>query len=218
MNPFSPQQLAQLQAMFAQQNHQVMQASLQQAQGAAAQVMQQIGPNMLATLTPPNTERRLLNGIPYEEVPVKDPIPWMPVAENIAWGLNDRVITFTNQTINVEAVGSLGFDLTSNIYALTAAVRTTDGNDISGSYGSVLDLFRVQFELSQGRKWQTANAMGSALLGTAQRPRFLGRPGWRFNNGARLLVNFTPLRSNIQVDIVLWAIEFTGPGNLSMVP
>ncbi len=179
---------------------------------------QMVGPDMLATLTPPDTERRILSGVPYEEVPIAQPVPWLPVAKDIAWGLNDRVVTFTDSNINVEAITNLGFDIPSVVYALTASVRSTNGTPLPGTLGNVRDAFRIQFELSQGRKWQTSNAMGSAILGSAERPRMLGRPGWRFNNGATMLVKVTPLIGNLQIDIVLWTLEMTGPGNIATMP
>ncbi len=195
------------------QEMQALQQLMHRAQGAG-QVTPQPGPGMTATLTPPDTNRRIWEGTEFEEVPVAMPMPWLPIASDIAWGLNDRVQTFTNLAANAESIQRLNFDIPSAVFALTAAVRRTDGNAINGDFGNVLDTFRVQFTLSQGRQWQTNNAMGSAIVGTAQRPRWLGRPCWRFNNGAVLQVRLTPLIANLQVDIVVWALETTGASNI----
>lgn len=201
--PFTPDQLKQL-------------AAANEAAHQAGQLTQVLGPHMLASLNPPDTDQRILAGVPFKEIPLADPMPWMPCGTDIAWGLNDRVLTFTNQAINVEVPQQIGFDLPSVTYALTAAVRTTDGNAIPGTFGNVLDTFRIQFVWSgSNRRWQTIAALGSTVLGSGSWPRLLGRPGWRFTKGSNLIVNFTPLVANLQVDIVLWVVETSGPGNLS---
>lgn len=199
-SPLTPQEQAWLQMLT------------HRAQANGQQIV--VGPDMRATLTPPSTERRILAGVPYEETPVAEPVPWLPISTDIAWGLNDRVSTFTNQTINAEATNNLGFDIPSVVYAITAAVRDTAGNSISGAFGNVLDTFRIQFGLTNGRNWQTANTMGSTICGTAERPRFLGRSCWRLNNGAVLQCRVTPLVANLQIDIVLWCVETTGGSNI----
>ena len=176
----------------------------------------------VAALEVPDTESRIVQGVPYQEVPVAEPMPWMPVANDIAWGLNDRTTTFTGATANVETPNTMGFDLPSVVYAITATVRQStfepQGNFFNfwegNGFASPLDTFRVQFGLSQGRNWQTTNAPGSTICGSAERPRFLGRSAWRLGEGAVLLVKVTPLLANLNIDIVLWAVEFTGGSNI----
>jgi hypothetical protein len=197
--PLTPQELADLQRNL--------------ARGVAARQVAP-GPMMLATLTPDSTEQRIYGGIPHEEVPVFEPMPWLPTAPGVAWGLNDRVTTLTNGTINVQAWTPMGFDFPSAIYAITAAVRTTDGSQISAAFGTVLDVFDIQFRLAQGRLWQTSAALGSSVCGTGERPRKLGRPCWRFNNGAVLRIGITPFLANLRIDIVCYTLETYGGSNI----
>lgn len=189
---------------------------LQQLANAAQQTGQLravLGDSLIATLAPPNTEQRIVRGVPFEEVPVAAPVPWLPVSPMISWGLNDRVVTRTDGTAATEYIDNMGFDLPCVAYAISAAVRSTSGAiSTTVTSSDALNLFRIQFELTNGRKWQTANVMGGAICGSAAQPRFLGRPGWRFEPGANMLVKITPLVANIQVDVVLWCIET--PGNI----
>ena len=174
-----------------------------------------VNSGMMATLTPPSTERRIQDEVPFEEVPVKDPMPWLPVTPgDIAWSVNDRVLTLTNGAINTQAVQRLGFDTPSAVYAITAAVRTTDGAAIPGSFGSVLDTFQIQFRMTNPRLWQTNPVSGSTVCGTAERPRFLGRPCWRMNTGSVLIANITPLMANLNVDLNIWVLETIGCTNI----
>ena len=176
----------------------------------------------IAALETPDTATRLVQGVPYQEVPVAEPMPWMPVSNDIAWGLNDRTTRFTAPTANVESQNTMGFDLPSVVYAITATVRQTTfvpaGNTFnfweSQGFASPLDTFQIQFALSQGRTWQTTNAPASTICGSAERPRFLGRTGWRFGQGAVLVVKITPLLANLTIDVVLWAVEEVGGSNI----
>jgi len=169
-----------------------------------------------ATINPVTGADQLMRmGIPFEEVPVFEPIPWLPVAKDIAWGLSDRVVTLTNGVINTQVSTPLGFDFYTVAYALSAAVRNTAGNALPGSFGSPLDSFRVQFVTTGNYNFQTADAMGSALVGTAAFPRKLGRCCWRFNGGAQLRVLITPLMANLQVDVIVWTVQTTIGSNIA---
>ena len=199
--PYSAAEIAQLQS------------ALQHAQ-ASGQLETVIGPNMLATLNPPTDDTRIKNGVPYREMQVYYPEPWMPVASDIAYSPNDRVVQVLNQTANTEVIERLGFDVPTVVYATVSAVRSTSG-DLPATVGNERDLFRVQFELTNGRKWQTSNSLGSTVTGTAERPRLLGRTGWRFDMGTVLLVKVTPLVANLDINVVLYTIETPGATNIA---
>lgn len=201
MSRFSDAQVAQLQQ------------AIQHAQ-STGQLAEVIGPNMLATLNPPTDDTRIKNGVPYREMQVYYPEPWMPVATDIAYSPNDRVVQLLNGTANTEAIERLGFDVPTVVYATVSSVRSTNAN-LPTTVQDARDLFRVQFELTNGRKWQTNPALGTAVTGTAERPRLLGRTGWRFDMGTVLQVKITPLIADLEINIVLYTIETPGATNIA---
>jgi hypothetical protein len=175
----------------------------------------QLGPAMRAGLE--QTGRAtVVGGIPFVAMHVAEPAPLLPT-EGFTPGLNDRVISLVNGTAGTTALPTIAFDLDSAIYALTAAVYDTDGNAFPPTnFANALDTFTVQFKLAQGRQYQDNAALGSAVLGDAKYPRYLGMPAWRFPGGTVLQVLLTPLVANLRIDLTLWAIELTPmSGNFS---
>jgi len=169
---------------------------------------------LLATVSPPDNATRHYNNIPFRETDVVKPKPWMAVDPNIGYLLNDRIVSLNNPAINVENITRLGFDVPSSVYALVAtAIDTTGAGFPVGQ--DARDFFQIQFELSNGQRWQTLPALGSTVTGPAQFPRLLGRPAWQLNNGAVLLARITPLRANLRIDVNLWTIEQPGPTNIA---
>lgn len=177
-----------------------------------------ITPTMRASLTPPSNDQRILGGVPFEEVPVKDPVPYLPVANDIAWTLTDLAINVTNVASGTATPVTVSWDMPASVYAITASVRTTDGGAFPSGIRTALDLFRIQFESANIRKFITAPVLGSTVCGTAERPRFLGRPCWKFNNGSTLQTTITPLANNLEINVVLWSILTPGPTNIAFMP
>lgn len=191
---------------------------LEAAQAAAVRLLeleQRLGPNMRAALEA-NSGLQIVQGQAYQEVPMKDPTPWLPVGPDIAWGLNDRVITVTG-TANTVDTQPLAFDLPSAVYALTAAVRSTAAAAVPATgYANQLDMFKVQVKTSNGRLFQTNPIKGSAVFGDGSWPRYLGRACWRFNPGAQIQVLTTPLAANLEIDLCFWCVEITVGTNIAM--
>lgn len=191
---------------------------MEAAQQAAARLLaleQQLGPNMRAALET-TSGLSIVQGQAYQEVPMKDPMPWLPVGSDIAWGLNDRVITVSG-TANTVDTQPLAFDLPCAVYALTAAVRSTAAAAVPATgYANALDMFKVQVKTSNGRLFQTNPVKGSAIFGTGSWPRWLGRSCWRFNPGAQIQVLTTPLANNLEIDLVFWCVEITVGTNVAM--
>lgn len=218
----NPQELAQFQRLQSKAQQvgltPIEAMQFQQLQNKFA-VMQLQGGQGVATLNPPNDGSRVgPGGVTYEEVPMAEPRPWMPIDTNIAWMLNDRVVSLTAGTINVEQPINISFDLDTRVYALTASCYSTAGAAVPATgFPDSLSMFRVQFKMAQGRQFQTTSAPGITVLGTGQRPRYLGRPAWRFQGGSTLVVNVTPLAANLQIDIVLYAVEIASGNNISQI-
>lgn len=169
---------------------------------------QKLGPAMQAQLD--NTGQAVVTGgIPFVAFHVAEPAPLLPV-KGFTQGLNDRVISITNQQAGQQKIEPINFDLDSAVYAITAAVyKTTLQTFPPTGFANSLDTFTLQFKLAQGRQYQTSPALGSAVCGDAKFPRYLGMPAWRFPTGTVLNALVTPLVADLRIDITLWAVELT---------
>lgn len=207
-SPLNPQEWAQYQYL------------LQRAREAGQDPSQVAlpGPGMAATLNPPTSTQRLINGVPFDMVRLGDPLAWLPFSPSIAWLSLDYTANITNQTANASTPVRLGFDTPTVIYKIGAAVRDTSGAAIGGQFGDVLDTFLIQCVLTgSGRLFQTTPTSGSAICGTAQRPRVLDFP-WRLEPGANLSVNLTPLIANLYVDVTFYTVQLPGATNITAMP
>lgn len=169
---------------------------------------------MLATLNPPDNGTRYFGGVPFRETPIKDPKPWLAVDQNIGYMLNDRISTISGVAANTQTIVRQGFDVPSAVFALTGTAIDTTGAALPVGLDP-LDTFTVQFVLTNGQRWQTVAGLGSTILGTAQRPRYLGGPCWILNNGAVMQVIITPLRANLRIDVNMMVVEQPGPTNIA---
>lgn len=189
-------------------------AQLQAARALLAEmsaIEQRLGPQMRATLSVDGP--MVIDGIPFVGIDAATPRPLVPMEGNTL-GLNDRLFSLVNGTANTQVPVPLSFDLNTCAYAITAAVYDTDMDATfpPNGFANALDTFTVQFRLAQGRQYQTAPILGSAVIGDAKFPRFLGMPAWRLPSGTTLQALITPLMSNIRIDINLWCIEMTPYG------
>lgn len=177
------------------------------AQKANAAVEAKLGPDMLAKLA--STDTQIVEGVPWRRFDVAAPAPLIPI-KGYTMGLNDRILSFTGASTQTQIL-PLSFDLDSYCYAWTAAVYSTDSDATfpPANFANALDTFTIQFRLAQGRQYQTEPVLGSAVLGDAKFPRYLGLPTIRFPRGTVLQVIVTPLVENLRVDIDLWCIELT---------
>ena len=72
------------------------------------------------------------------------------------------------------------------------------------------------FEFFRNNLLDIDGGMGGALLGTAQRPAYLGGRGWQFDNGNPLTIIVTPAAANLLIDVSVMFVEFLGPQNYNV--
>ena len=161
-----------------------------------------------ALLDPPSMMQRAKNGVYYARQPVFEPRPWLAVDPGVGSQPRRYVTGITGEPANTEVISTIQIDIPGCIYALTGAAYDTVGNTSAG-----LDQFLVRFEHSTGDRLDTIEALGSALLGTAQFPALIGGVGWNFDRGSTIRVGITPLVANLRIDVVCWMIEQRGPMN-----
>jgi hypothetical protein len=147
---------------------------------------------------------------------VADPRPLIPVSANgdIAMMFFTRTARFANIGAGIPTPVQLGFDTPAAVYARTAGLRTANGTALTVSYANPLDLFDVIFtRQASGNLLDVTSGMGSTLLGTAERPAYIGGRGWQFDNGNSLTITVTPSIAGLIIDITVWYITFVGPQN-----
>lgn len=166
-----------------------------------------------ALLEPPSTQLRAQQGVYFyrPHVPVDRPRPWFPADPNIGRQVRRVVRNFSGLTAGTEVPQNIQVDTPATVYALTGAAFNTAAGLSAG-----LDSFRVRFEYITGDRLDTVSGLGSALLGTAAFPAFIGDVGWSFDRGSAIRVFVTPLIANLAIDIAVWWIEVRGPVNFSM--
>jgi hypothetical protein len=170
--------------------------------------------DVLATLNPGNGMSRWMQGIPFVQTPVYEPMPWLAVDDHIGTEILDQVVSLTTPTANQVSSTVISFDVPSTVYAITAGCYDTAGA-FDTNFTNSLDAFRIQCRTTNGQLFQTAAALGSSVCGTAERPRKLGGACWRFNTGGSLVVDITPLVSDLAIDVTFWTIRQPGPTNLT---
>lgn len=178
----------------------------------------------IAAMELPDTETRMVGQVPYQEVPIADPQPWLAVANDTAWMLSDRTIQFIGggATANTEVQGNFSWMYDTAVYALVGTVRDTNFTPAANQsvwwerhgLADPLDAFLVQFTTTSNRNWQTAPVPASMVLGDARRPRFLGRPCWRMPGGSSLIVKVTPLFNNLTITLGTWVVETVSGSNI----
>jgi len=145
------------------------------------------------------------------------PTPTLPKSRYIGEQFRRYVTNFNAMVLNVETVLQVNFDRPSYCLALSGAAYDNTGAALPVGLDS-LDTFRVRFEHATGDRLDTAAGLGSALVGPGRDPAFISGPAWFFDNGSVCRIGVTPLRNNLDVDIVMWAIETPGPTNLTGGP
>lgn len=102
----------------------------------------------------------------------------------------------------------------SVVFNVTGAAVDTTGTALPVGLAS-LDTFTIEIVMSNNDKKMTAAALGSTVVGTAQRPRQVGPTGWMADMGQSFNLTITPLRANLRIDIVLTAACIYGPASFS---
>lgn len=156
-------------------------------------------------------------GNPFQRTPLAEVWSLIPVGTNLALQPRVRPITFDVDD-NGAVVGrnniNLQFSRPSVLFQMTAsAVATGQGAAIAGD---PRDTFRIQMQRSNGQEELiNAPALGSTVLGSAERPFKVAPNGWTFDRGESLIVTITPLRADLSIDITLTVAEITGPANFT---
>jgi len=173
-----------------------------------AAVEARIGSDMLARLQA-DTSTTIINGETWARFDVAAPAPLLPT-KGFTMGINDRTFSLVGGVSGTQRILPISFDLSSVIYAWTAAAYNTAGATFPAvGFANALDTFTAQFKLSQGRQYQTEPTLGSAIFGDAKRPRYLGMPCMRMPPGTLLQLLLTPLSANLRIDVTLYCIELT---------
>lgn len=170
-----------------------------------------------ASINPPQLQNMAQSSqVMWEKSQVFYPTPLLPNAPNLVVQPRDIVIRLTNGTVNTEVPTNLQVDIPGCIYAITGTARTTDNAALPvGRTANQCFLFRVVRNV--GDQLQTAACLGEAVVGTAEKPRLLGGPGYTFDRGASLRCLLTPLVANLDITINFWILEYRGPTNIQSV-
>ena len=121
----------------------------------------------------------------------------------------------TADTDNVTGVSTerkINFTVPVIGYALSASVRISDGSGFPVGW-SPLDTFDFKLSTQGGEAITVDRRMGGNVLGTAQRPGFLGGAGWVWNVGTVAIVELVPQLAlpagvTLGIDITMHCIEF----------
>lgn len=160
-----------------------------------------------ASMNPPDFRQVYGQGIvPFD---MSIPQPGVPVDPNVAVQTRNYVQNFTFSSLTPQ-IAAVQVDVPLIVYRRTGAAYVTGGNWIPQSFGNSLDMFTIQTQHSTGDYLDVAPALGSALVGTAQRPAWLEGPAWRWDRGGSIRTTITPLVATLYVSIVWGCLELRG--------
>ena len=115
-----------------------------------------------------------------------------------------------NQTVNLEQITTVQFDIPVRLIAINGACFNTN-TGVSGD----LNQFLFRLEYTTGDKLHTAARLASTVVGTAAIPGEIGGAGYTIDQGASVILGITPLVANLRIDITLVCLEMRGPRNLT---
>ena len=150
-------------------------------------------------------------GMQWSIESVADPRPLIPVAPDgtVAQVFRTRTIRFSGGAAGVAQVDTLQFDSPSAVFARFGSAFDT-GNNLPVD----LSFFDVQFTRgSTGDNLDVDPSSAANLLGTAQRPAYIGGRAWMFDNGNSVQINVRPRIPDLDIDITVWYVSFPGPDN-----
>lgn len=151
---------------------------------------------------------------PWVREQVYWPTPYFPQHPNLGRQVRDYVRNFTIANSGSTSTQTVQIDIPGCIYALSGAIIRSDGSGFPVGWKS-LDAVSVQFVYNNGEQLQTLAGLGSAILGSAERPRMLGGPAWTFDRGAQITCTLTSNLANLQISVACWVMEIRGPTNIS---
>lgn len=190
-------------------------AALTQFQDAAPGA----GGQMVADLNPPSIREYIADGMTWHQREVHEPTPLVPDRnQGVALVTLDRPTRLTDGTADIVSTNNVSFTNPTIVYGGSAAVRSTQGGDVpAAGYANERDMFEIQIQYTNNTPWLAQAAMGSTVLGTAERPRIWGGNAFVVEQGQTLRVLITPFESNLQIDVVLWTLELQGPANFRVM-
>ncbi len=152
---------------------------------------------------------------PWMRVPIWPPQLLLSTNKQVGHQTRDYGTGILNIAANTSTPRSISFDIPALIFQFNAAVVDTAGGPLPAGTDP-LDTLTIGIEHSHGEQLLAGGArLGSAVCGSAARPRFVGGNGWVFNAGSTMIVTLTPLRPNLRIDVVVQVIEERGPTNLT---
>lgn len=116
-----------------------------------------------------------------------------------------------------ESIRTVQFDIPCRLIAFTGAAFNTSA---AGGYALPVgvgprDCWLFRAEYTTGDKLHVTQRLASSVVGTMERPGELGGTGWTIDQGASLVLGFTPLLPNLRIDLTLVCLEMRGPRNYS---
>lgn len=178
-------------------------------------------PGVSASLQPPDSQLAVDPTVRWMRLPLSEPAPWIPYNDQNTIGTFTRIYAVnvtspTDVAAGTEAIKTIQVDIPGAVCELMGSARTTDGSDFPVG-ASPRDMFLVRFDHSQGDKLTTQAAIGTAVVGTAERPKKVIGNGWKFGRGSTILLGITPLVTNLRVDITITYVEFRAGANFGQL-
>lgn len=119
-----------------------------------------------------------------------------------------------NEQANAQVSRIIRFNYPVRIVAFYGAgllITTDDSGNVTfaypGSTGNLTNTFKVQFQDDQDDLVNTEAAVGTVIVGNAERPGQLGGPGWSVNAGGAMQILVTPYADNMRIHVGFLVIE-----------
>jgi hypothetical protein len=178
-------------------------------------------PGVASSINPPDSQLSVNPGVQWKQVPMGEPCPWVPFNQEQTIGTFTRmysvnVSTPTDVAAGTEALKTIQIDIPGAVIELMGAACKTDGNALPVGW-ETNDAFLLRVDHSQGDKLITQSTLGSAVCGTAQRPKKIPGNGWKFGRGSTIVFFITPRLNNLRVDIAITYLEFRAGANFGQL-
>jgi hypothetical protein len=128
--------------------------------------------------------------------------------------------TDNDYVVNTEIIRTIQFDIPCRMVAINgAACDDTTVSTNAAPTTNLLNCFLFGIEYTTGDKLMTANRLASTVVGDMRQPGEIGGTGYTIDQGAALVLKFTPLTSapaNFRIDITLVCLEIRGQRNFGV--
>lgn len=157
-------------------------------------------------------------GNPFQRTPLAEVWTLLPHGNNLAMMNRQRPVTWTvnaNAQVSGPTTTNLRFSRPTAVFQMMGT-SVPEGDQAAAIVGDPRDQFTVTMQrASASEELINAPALGSTVLGTAERPFKLAPNAWLFDRGEELIVDITPLRGNLRICINFSVAEIRGPANFT---